>query len=104
MMRDSPLNQVQPARGIDNPRDLARLEGKGGFLEGGLHVALSKIAKVAALPSTAAVGLGDGQVAQRGLAARDALLIALDDLPGVVFGAGDLGLLWKKKEGEKASA
>lgn len=83
---------MQPARRINHAGNLTWPQRKSGLLKGGLHVALSKVTQVTALPGAAAVGFGDGQVAERGLAALDARLVALDDLAGFVFGAGDFGL------------
>lgn len=83
---------MQPARRVHDARDAAGLQGKGGLLELLLHVALAKVAEVAALAGAAAVGLGDGELLQGGVAALDALLVALDDLLGVILGARDGGL------------
>lgn len=87
---------MQTTCGIHYARHLTRLEGKGGLLECLLHVALAKVAEVSLLAGAAAVGLGDGQLTQAHLAARDTGLVALDDLAGVFLGAGDLGLERRK--------
>lgn len=86
------LNQMQPARRIDHTRDLTRLQGKGSLLKLLLHVTLAEVTQVAPLTGTAAVGLGDGQVAKGDFAALDALLVALDDLLSLVLATGDVGL------------
>lgn len=99
--QDSPLNQMQAARGVHDARDAAGLQGEGGLLELLLHITLAEVAEVAALPGAAAVGLGDGKVLQGGLAALDALLVALDDLPCVVLGARDGGLWGRARGGQR---
>lgn len=83
---------MQPTRRVHHPGYLARLQRKGRLLKRLLHVAVAKDSEVTTLPGTAAIGLGHGQLAQGDLAALDTLLVSLDDLAGVVFGAGDLGL------------
>jgi hypothetical protein len=80
-----PLDKVQPARRVDDAADLAGLQRKGGVLKLLLHVAAAKVAEVAPLARAAAVRLGLGQVAQARPAAPDRLLVALDDLAGVLF-------------------
>lgn len=90
---DIPLNQMQPTCCIDNSRNFAWPQCKCSLLKGSLHVTLSKVSQVSVLASTAAVGLGGGQVAERDLAALDARLVALDDFAGFVFGSSDLSLL-----------
>lgn len=84
---DSPLNQMQSTGRVHDARDAAGLQRKGSFLELLLHVPLAKVAQVAALPGTAAVGLGDGQLLQGGVAALDALLVVFDDSLGLALGA-----------------
>lgn len=95
-----PLNQMQSTRCVDNSRNFTWPQSKSGLLKGSLHITLSKISQVSALSGAAAVGLGDGQVAKRGLAALDTRLVALDNLAGFVFGSSDLSLL----VGEKATS
>ena len=55
---------MQTARRVDDGADLSGLEGKGGLLKLLLHIALAKVAQVAALAGAAAVGLGLGQLAE----------------------------------------
>lgn len=88
-----PLNDVQATGRLHDARHLAGLERKGGFLKGLLHVAFAKVAQVAPLTGTAAVGLGDGQLGQRLLLGLDDLLVVyLDDVSGLGLGAGDFVL------------
>ena len=87
-----PLDEMQPAGGLHDAADLAGLEAERGVLELLLHVALAKVAEVAALAGAAAVGLGEGQLAEGDFAGLDLGLVGLDDLEGLVFGAGYLGL------------
>lgn len=81
---------MQSTRRLDNSRDLAGLQRKGGLLKLLLHVAFAEISQVSLLVGAAAVGLGVSQVAEGDLAALDALLVALDDAPGLVLAAGDV--------------
>lgn len=81
---------MQAARRIHHARDLARLQGKCGLLELALHVAPAEVTQVTPLAGAAAVRLGDGQVAERDLAAPDALLVGLDDGVGLVLVASDV--------------
>lgn len=87
-----PLNQMQPTCCIDNSRNVTWPQRKGSLLEGSLHITPSKVAQVSVLASTAAVGLGDGQGAKRGLAALNARLVALDNLASLFFGSSDFSL------------
>jgi hypothetical protein len=57
-----------------------------------LHVPFPKVPQIAPLPRTAAIGLGQGKLSQRHTAARDLLLIALEDLARFFLAAGDFGL------------
>ena len=94
-----PLNQVETARRVDDARDLARLQGEGGVLKLLLHVTPSKVSQVAPLTRAAAVGLGQGQLAQGDLALLDALLVGLDDGVGLALAACDLGLwFWSVRQ------
>ena len=87
-----PLDEMQPAGRLDDAADLAGLETERGLLELPLHVALAKIAQVAALAGAAAVGLGEGQLAEGDVARLDLGLVRLEDLEGLVLGPGYLGL------------
>lgn len=89
---DSPFDQVQPARRVNHPRDLAGLERKGCVLKLLLHVSPPKVAKVATLPGAAAVGLGQSQLAQRDLSSVNPRLVVADNLLCFALGARDLGL------------
>lgn len=53
-----PLNQVQAASRLDDTAHLPRLQAKGGVLKFLLHVALAKVAQVAAFAGGGAVRLG----------------------------------------------
>lgn len=88
---DVPFNKVQAACRLNDAAHLAGLEAKGGVLELLLHVALAKVAQVAALAGRGAVRLGGGDVAEAG-AQLDLLLVALEDRAGFFLGAGDFGL------------
>ena len=83
---------MQPARRVYYATNLAGLQRKGGLLELLLHVPPAEVPEIAALPGAAAVGFGDGKVAEGDAPALDALLVPLDDLPGVVLASGDVGL------------
>lgn len=87
-----PLNQMQATGGFNNATHLAGLEGKRGVLELLLHVTAAKVAQIAALSRRGAVGLSRSKVAQRRGAGLDLCFVGLDDLHGLFFGAGDVGL------------
>lgn len=87
-----PLNQMQSARRLDHMTQLSRLQRKRRILELLLHVSAAKIAQITHFTGRAAVGLGDGEVSETGLAGADLLLVSEDDGHGFVFGALDLGL------------
>lgn len=89
---------MQSARRGNNPAHLPRLQRESRVLKLLLHVASPEVAEIAPLPGAGAVRLRLGQVAQAGLAALDGLLVALEHVPGFLFGAGDGGLY----RGEKA--
>lgn len=83
---------MQAALSLDYAAHLSRLERKGGVLKLLLHVALAKVSQVAPLARAAAVALGQGELAEADVAALDAGLVGLDDVAGVVLGAGDFAL------------
>lgn len=88
----SPLNQVQAARRLHDAADVTRVQTKGSFFKLPLHVTLAEVAQVTPLTGTAAVGLGQGQLAERGGTGLDLGLVSLDDLECVLLGAGNFGL------------
>lgn len=71
---------------------LTGLESKGRILEFFLHVALAKVAEIAALAGRGAVGFGGGELTEGDFARLDSGLVGFDDLEGVVSGAGDFRL------------
>lgn len=88
-----PLNQMQTAGRLDDAAHLAGLQAEGGVLKLLLHVALAKVAQIAALAGRGAVGLGQGELAQGDGARLDLLLVAAEDLEGLILGARDFGLV-----------
>lgn len=91
--KDLPLDDMQATGSFHNSRNLAWLQCKGSLLKRLLHISFAKVAQVASLASTAAVGFGDSQFGQRLLFGFDDLLVVyLDDLPGLGLGTGDLVL------------
>ena len=89
---DLPLDQVQTTSSLHNTAHLARLEAKGGILKLLLHVSLAKVAEVASLARRGAIRLGEGELAEGDAARLDLVLVGLDDLVGVLLGAGDFSL------------
>ena len=83
---------MQPTGGIHDAADLTGLERKRRVLKLLLHVAAPKVPQVAPLAGGRAVGLGQGQLAERDGPGLDALFELLEDLARLLFGAGDFGL------------
>ncbi len=90
--RDSPFDQMQATRSIHNTTDLAGLQGEGRLLEFLLHISSAEVAKIATLARTAAIRLGQGQLAQGDLAVLNPALVALDDVPRILLAASDFRL------------
>lgn len=92
---------MQSTSRVHNAADLAGLQRKSGILKLLLHVAASKVAEVAPLPSRGAVGLGQGQLSEGNGAGLDALFESLQGGEGFLLGAGDLGLSLVVSDGQR---
>lgn len=83
---------MQAARRVHYAADLAGLQRKRSLFELLLHVPSTEEPEVPTLPGAAAVRLGDSQVSEGGAPTPDALLVSLDDFPGLFFASGNVGL------------
>lgn len=83
---------MQPTGSLDNVRQLSWLKRERGILKLLLHITTPKVSQVSHLARGAAVGLGDGEVGEGGLAGTDLLLVLEDDGHGLVLCALDLSL------------
>lgn len=84
---------MHSAGSIHNSANLSRFERKGRLLKLLLHVPVSEESQISFLPRTATVTLTRSQVSQPDLSTLNPLLVAPQNIQGLVLGPLNLGLL-----------